>query len=1187
MERSSRTPRNAPHDRGFGKLAVAFACALALAGCGDDVTKNYYENPTSTVGSLNVSVTPSTASIQLSGPTGFTPQTFNGSKLIVDLAPGQYTAVASEPGYVGATHAINVVAGLTSSMNILLTSTSAPATTVGALNVNINPPSSTVVVTGPASYSETATGNHLYTGLVPGVYTASASAPGYVSSINSINVVAGQTSSISMILSAIPVPVVAPRAAYRDANGILVPINAASLVTGEFVFYAGLENVPLGINPAALTALTAADPGRPLLTEQDETAPSYTQNLGAAFVGYKDAAGVVRPVIGADVRWEIDQWWSGRVNSMQFGTSDDNRSALGYGVFDDQADTRTNNARLTAERFPLIASDYPFYNQSGIGTPFADGFTWVTLFSPDATASARIVLVAVVDGAEVGKQILYKNFAPAPQIEITKTVDTDILNLDVGDSVTWTVTVRNVGDGSATVVSLEDFLASGDGASYALSGLPADATPVGDGFTVSFPLDSVLAETPDQSTQLLGDAWSFAVLGSESITNVGATTISGNVGTSPGSSITGFESVTLTNGTIHLADGLVAAAQAAVTTAFVDLNARPENKPRNTALAGTLTPGVYKYDSSVGLTGSLILDALGDPAAEFVFQIGSTLTTASGSAVTLVNGASPCNVYWAVGSAATLGTGSAMVGNIIAQTAISMAGGASLSGRAMARTAEVTLNAIAIDAPLACVASAGSVRTLTFTGTVTAPGTYCNEAQILSYSDATRTWVPVALDDDACFTAVESEVSIVKDFVAADGTTSLGKALTVAKDVPARLRVRVVNSGVGDATGVEVLDALAAANDGYAITELDPATTANALDGFTTAPFDLVSGATQTYLFTVVGSADGTYCDTASVTAASGTVGNSSDTACLTVATAVLTMVKTESPTSVIPGGSYTSTIVVTNIGTATARNVVVSDLLGRDDVANVQVIYVSSSQDGVSGTLGIGTVTARTVDILAGQSMTFTVVSRIPLGAVSGYYCDTASVTSSNAAPVEPVDACVNVPAYAAIQTQLIDLADPIAVGSNVTYSSTFYVEALSNEGVENNEMTYSFGHLGAFVPGTEGDFDVLSTAVYLDSNPVRDPTTGYVTSDSGSPTAIRQVLGTDYTIVNSANGGQQVLTMAPTVVLHPNTALFIVHVVNVPAGTLANRLYNTSYLWTSTPESTPGTTFTTTKSEPTTVLP
>jgi trimeric autotransporter adhesin len=234
--------------------------------------------------------------------------------------------------------------------------------------------------------------------------------------------------------------------------------------------------------------------------------------------------------------------------------------------------------------------------------------------------------------------------------------------------------------------------------------------------------------------------------------------------------------------------------------------------------------------------------------------------------------------------------------------------------------------------------------TQTFTATVTAAGTYCNEGQILSYTAGTSTWTPVDLKARACFTALESNLSIIKDFVADDNTTSLGKALTVAANQSAKLRVRVINNGTGAATGVAVNDVRTSgllAN--YTLTSVSP-TIPIVNGGFSSYSLGgLAAGATATpLLFTVAASADGTYCDTATVTATSGTIGIGSDSACLTVSTPNLTITKVDAPASVLPGATYTSTIVVNNTGTAIAKNVVISDLLGLNSAANVWAIYVS-----------------------------------------------------------------------------------------------------------------------------------------------------------------------------------------------------------------------------------------------------
>jgi hypothetical protein len=145
-------------------------------------------------------------------------------------------------------------------------------------------------------------------------------------------------------------------------------------------------------------------------------------------------------------------------------------------------------------------------------------------------------------------------------------------------------------------------------------------------------------------------------------------------------------------GTIHTADAVAGQAQSDLTTAYDDAAGRAAPVVVPADLGGlTLTAGLYGSASSLGLTGPVTLDAEGDPDAVFVFQAGSTLITAAGSHVNLINGAQPCNVFWQVGSSATLNTNSNVSGNILALTTISMGTGATLNGRALARDASVTL----------------------------------------------------------------------------------------------------------------------------------------------------------------------------------------------------------------------------------------------------------------------------------------------------------------------------------------------------------------------------------------------------------------------------------------------------------------------------------------------------------------
>jgi hypothetical protein len=1174
---------------GIGGLLVALVCAVTLAGCASEPMSDSQLQATG-AGSLALNVNPDSARIVVTDLENYT-KTFTGNFVINDLAPGQYMATVSAKGFADAISQINVVAGQTATVSLALQATTVIIPRlIGSLNININPAAATVTVTGPQGFKIVFIGNQFITDLTPGVYKAMASAPGFADAVSQINVVANQTSSMLFLLQATPIISESPRAVYRDGKGNLIPLDSLSIQSGQFLFYAWLQDESMGIiTTDLLTSTIDSDPGQPLLSEQMEIAPSFTQNLAASWVGFMDENGIVRPVIGADVRWEIDQMWSERINSMQFGTSDDNRIALGYGVFDDQADTRTNNANLDAERFPLVASEYPLYNQTGIGTPYVDGFTWVTLFSADARAAARIIAVATINGEEIGKQILYKEFAATPKLEIIKTVDTNIVNLANGKATaTWTVVVKNVGTGDADNIDLSDGLASGAATTYALTSLPTGSIAVGDdGFTYSFPLESAYIPGQPKPMPFLGNADKYAVLAMASVTNTGSSVVSGNVGVSAGSSSTGFPPGLVLNGMIHNNDSDAQSAQIALKNAYNALADQACTAPLNTPLSNaTLKAGVYCYDSSASLAGPLVLDGQSNPAAKFIFKISSALTTGVGSSIKLINGASPCNVFWTVGSSATLGTNSFFAGNILAKTSITAGTNATISGRTLAQTGMVTLSGNSINAPLSCFAAPGSMQILTFKATVTAPGTYCNKAEITSYSDENDTWKPIDLKAQACFTALESKLSIIKDFVADDNTTSLGKSLTVAASVPAKLRLQIINSGTGAATGVTVNDKLTSGTlANYKLISVSSGTP-NSTGGFDTTIGNLAAGASTTLLFTVAASVDGVYCDTATVKATSGIIGIGSDKACLTVATPELTIEKINTPHSVLPSGSYTSTIVVKNIGNAPAKNVLISDLLGLNSDVNVRAIYVSSSLNGVSGTLANNIVTAPySVEIAAGASITFTVVSRIPFGAVSGTYCNTATVISSNAATKQDSD-CIDVPAFSALQTSLVDLADPIAVGSNVTYFSTLYVEALSNEGVNSNKLTYSFGLVSPTTLGIPGVFKIVSTNIYLDSKPVRDPVTGLVISDTSNPTAVLLTLNTDYTLDNSILGLQRVV-MTPSFVLLPDTCFYLVHVAQIPTGTPTNKMYTTSYIWDSVGLVNPANKYQASSSEPTTVLP
>jgi len=197
---------------------------------------------------------------------------------------------------------------------------------------------------------------------------------------------------------------------------------------------------------------------------------------------------------------------------------------------------------------------------------------------------------------------------------------------------------------------------------------------------------------------LLKSAAGFVVFASSTITNTGPSAVNGDMGLTPGSSVTGFPPGTLT-GTLHINDAAANQAKLDLQAAYNDLVGRPCNTVAPD-LNSTLTPGVYCFSSSAQLNTALVLDGQGNSNALFIFQIGSTLTTASNSSVTLINGASAANVFWQVGSSATLGTNTAFQGTIIASASITVTTGSSiLNGRAMALNGAVTLDSNLITTP--------------------------------------------------------------------------------------------------------------------------------------------------------------------------------------------------------------------------------------------------------------------------------------------------------------------------------------------------------------------------------------------------------------------------------------------------------------------------------------------------------
>jgi uncharacterized repeat protein (TIGR01451 family) len=331
------------------------------------------------------------------------------------------------------------------------------------------------------------------------------------------------------------------------------------------------------------------------------------------------------------------------------------------------------------------------------------------------------------------------------------------------------------------------------------------------GFLMAMPAVSVAA----QPTVNLGTTSTFAVLAGTTITNIGSTVINGSaggdIGVSAGSAITGFPPGSLT-GTKHSNDAAAIQAQTDLVTAYDDAAGRTPVTRISTELGGkTLKPGVY--DSASGtfhITGTLTLDAEGDPNAVFVFKTVSTLITASDSRVSLVNGARYCRIFWKVGSSATLGTTARFVGHIFALTSITVNTGATVQGQLLARNGAVTLHANtitnglceAVQGPIIFVTKSASPLTVapggsvTYTYLVTNPGTVdLSGVTLVDDKVSTVTYVSGDVNGDGLLQPGETWVYTATTTLQATTTntataTGSGAEQTVTASAVARVVVR-------------------------------------------------------------------------------------------------------------------------------------------------------------------------------------------------------------------------------------------------------------------------------------------------------------------------------------------------------------------------------------------------------------
>ncbi|WP_413307233.1 ice-binding family protein [Paenarthrobacter nicotinovorans] len=275
----------------------------------------------------------------------------------------------------------------------------------------------------------------------------------------------------------------------------------------------------------------------------------------------------------------------------------------------------------------------------------------------------------------------------------------------------------------------------------------------------------------------LGTAGSYSVLAATTVTNTGPTTLQGDLGLSPGTAITGFPPGTAA-GTIHAADAVALQAQSDLTTAYNNAAGQALTASVSGDLVGqTLTEGVYKSTSSLALSGQLTLDGQGNPASVFVFQVASTLITASASSIIFTNGAQACNVFWQVGSSATLGTASSFKGTVLALTSITAQTNAVVEGRLLARNGQVSLDTNVVTAPACVTTPTTSAPPATATATPTATETVTETATATATPTATETVTETATAT-ATATATPTATETVTETATATATPTATETVT-------------------------------------------------------------------------------------------------------------------------------------------------------------------------------------------------------------------------------------------------------------------------------------------------------------------------------------------------------------------------------------------------------------------------
>ena len=322
----------------------------------------------------------------------------------------------------------------------------------------------------------------------------------------------------------------------------------------------------------------------------------------------------------------------------------------------------------------------------------------------------------------------------------------------------------------------------------------------GAAFLVTEVAGSVSA-TAAQPAVGMGTAATFAVLAGTTVTNTGPSVVSGDLGLSPGSAVTGFPPGTVA-GTKHIADASAVQAKSDLVTAYNDAAGRTPATVVSADLGGQmLAPGVYQTATALGLTGTVTLNGQGNTSSVFIFQAGSTLITASGSTVQLIGGAQACNVFWQVGSSVTLGTGTTFAGSILALTSATIQTGTTVSGRVLARNGAVSLDTSDVAVP-SC--NAAPIATTTTTGvpvttTTTAVPTTTTTATVpvtttTTTAPATTTTLPTSSGGPSVTTTTSPPPGAVS---VAASAAAVGTPSPPAASTPAVIPVGAPQTGMG------------------------------------------------------------------------------------------------------------------------------------------------------------------------------------------------------------------------------------------------------------------------------------------------------------------------------------------------------------------------------------------------------